>query len=235
MSRSGLPLTLLSVAALAAAGAVRRRGSFSTLPDASLAGPARMDPMRDRLRDGDAFDPQRPYTVTSMRDATVTFDPREGIGEVSDNANITYKGFVVWMPVSDWLALNPPIEPQSDRVKGLEARLREGAAFGPPFLVVEVLDKDGFPISPYDIEDDLGPAFGGLRVRSHEGRHRMQAIRRFAGDVSVPVQIFTRSNFRARDFTPAMLRGARIHPDPRVKFAPAFPIGAFVLDGVVYR
>lgn len=222
---NGLPLTLLSVAALAAAGAVRRRGSFSTLPDASLG----------TLGDGDAFDPERPYSVLSDRGATVTFDPREGIGEVSDNANITYKGFVVWMPVSDWLALNPPIEPQSDRVKGLASKLREGAAFGPPFLVVEVLGRDGLPISPYDIEDGLGPAFGGLRVRSHEGRHRMQAIRRFAGDVSVPVQIFTRSNFRARDFTPAMLRGTRIQPDPRVKHAPAVPIRAFVLDGTVYR
>jgi hypothetical protein len=119
--KNGLPLTLLSVAALAAAGAVRRRGSFSTLPDASL----------DTLGDGDAFDPERPYTVTSMRDATVTFDPSEGIGAVPDNANITYTGFVVWMPVSDWLALNPPIEPQSDRVKGLASKLREGAAFGP--------------------------------------------------------------------------------------------------------
>jgi len=223
--KNGLPLTLLSVGALAAAGAVRRRGSFSPLPEASLG----------VLRDGDAFDPERPYTVTSERGATVTFDPREGIGEVSDNANITYKGFVVWMPVSDWLALNPPIEPQSDRVKGLESKLREGAAFGPPFLVVEVLDRDGLPISPYDIEDDLGSVFGGLRVRGHEGRHRMQAICRFAGDVRVPVQIFFRSGFRARDFTPAMLRGARIQPDPRVKFAPAVPIRAFVLDGTVYR
>jgi len=225
VSRSGLPLALLSVAALAAAGAVRRRGSRSPLPDASLGA----------LGEGDAFDPERSYTVTSERGATVTFDPREGIGEVSDNANITYKGFVVWMPVSDWLALNPPIDGASDRVKGLEAKLREGAAFGPPFLVVEVLDRDGLPISPYDIEDDLGPVFGGLRVRSHEGRHRMQAIRRFAGDVRVPVQIFFRSGFRARDFTPAMLRGARIQPDPRVKFAPAVPIRAFVLDGTVYR
>jgi len=223
--KNGLPLTLGAVAALAVAGAVRRRGSRSPLPDASLGA----------LGEGDAFDPERPYTVTSERGATVTFDPREGIGEVSDNANITYKGFVVWMPVSDWLALNPPIEPQSDRVKGLESKLREGAAFGPPFLVVEVLDRDGLPISPYDIEDDLGPVFGGLRVRSHEGRHRMQAIRRFAGDVRVPVQIFFRSGFRARDFTPAMLRGARIQPDPRVKFAPAVPIRAFVLDGTMYR
>jgi len=223
--KNGLPLTLGAVAALAVAGAVRRRGSRSPLPDASLGA----------LGEGDAFDPERPYTVTSERGATVTFDPREGIGEVSDNANITYKGFVVWMPVSDWLALNPPIDGASDRVKGLEAKLHEGAAFGPPFLVVEVLDRDGLPISPYDIEDDLGPVFGGLRVRSHEGRHRMQAIRRFAGDVRVPVQIFFRSGFRARDFTPAMLRGARIQPDPRVKFAPAVPIRAFVLDGTMYR
>ena len=225
MSRSGLPLTLLSVAALAVAGAVRRRGSFSTLPDASL----------DTLGDGDAFDPQRPYTVLSDRGATVTFDPSEGIGAVPDNANITYTGFVVWMPVSDWLALNPPIEPQSDRVKGLASKLREGAAFGPPFLVVEVLGRDGLPISPYDIEEGLAPVFGGLRVRSHEGRHRMQAIRHFAGNVSVPVHIFFRSGFRARDLTPAMLRGTRIQPDPRVKHAPAVPIRAFVLDGTVYR
>ena len=225
--KNGLPLTLLSVAALAAAGAVRRRGSFSTLPEAAF----------DALRDGEAFDPERPYTVTSGRGATVNFDPdiNKGIGAVSDNANINYMGFVVWMPVSRWIALNPPIDPLSDRVKGLEARLREGAAFGPPFLVVEVLDKDGLPISPYDIEDDLGPVFGGLRVRSHEGRHRMQAIRRFAGDVSVPVHIFFRSGFRARDLTPAMLRGTHIQPDPRIKHAPAAPILSFVLNKTVYR
>jgi hypothetical protein len=63
----------------------------------------------------------------------------------------------------------------------------------------------------------------------------MQAIRRFAGDMTVPVQIFTRSNFRARDFTPAMLRGTRIQPDPRVKHTPAVPIRAFVLNETVYR
>jgi hypothetical protein len=77
--------------------------------------------------------------------------------------------------------------------------------------------------------------FGGFRVKSHEGRHRMHAIRHFAGDVSVPVQIFPRGGFRARDFTPAMLRGARIQPDARVKYAPAVPIRNFVLDGKVYR
>lgn len=225
--KNGLPLTFLSVAALAAAGAVRRRGSFSTLPDATL----------NTLRDGDAFDPERPYTVTSGRGATVTFDPDpdNGIGAVSDNTNITYMGFVVWMPVSQWIALNPPIDPFSDRVKGLESKLREGAAFGPPFLVVEVLDRDGLPISPYDIEDDLASVFGGFRVRSHEGRHRMQAIRRFAGDASMPVQIFFRFGFRARNLTPAMLRDARIESDVRVKHALAVPIRNFVLNGTVYR
>jgi len=233
--KNGLSLTLGTVAALAVAGAVRRRGSPSTLPEASLASDARMDPTRDGLRDGDDFDPERPYTVTSMRGTTVPFDSREGIGEVSDNASITYKGFVVWMPVSRWMELNPPIDPFSDRVKGLEDRLREGAAFAPPFLVVDVLDRDGFPISTYDIEDNLASVFGGLRVKSHEGRHRMSAIRRFAGDVSVPVQIFPRGGFRARDFTPAMLRDARIEPDQRVKNAPAVPIRNFVLKGKVYR
>jgi len=223
--KNGLPLALGAVAALAVAGAVRRRGSFSTLPDATL----------NTLRDGDAFDPERPYTVTSGRGATVTFDPREGIGEVSDNANITYKGFVVWMPVSQWIALNPPIDGASDRVKGLESKLREGAAFGPPFLVVDVLDRDGLPISPYDLEDDLASVFGGFRVWSHEGRHRMQAIRRFAGDPSVPVQIFFRFGFRARNLSPAMLRDARIESDVRVKHALTVPIRNFVLNGKVYR
>ena len=220
--KNGLPLAFLSVAALAAAGAVRRRGSFSTLPEAAF----------DALRDGEAFDPERPYTVTSGRGATVNFDPDNGIGAVSDNTNINYLGFVAWMPVSRWIALNPPIDPLSDRVKGLEAKLREGAAFGPPFLVVEVLDRDGLPLFP---GHDLASGFGGFRVRSHEGRHRMQAIRRFAGDVSVPVQIFFRSGFRARDLTPAMLRGTHIQPDPRIKHAPAAPILSFVLNKTVYR
>lgn len=229
MSRSGLPLALGSVAALAVAGLASRRGSPSTLPSATLASDG-----RPGLRHGDTFDPGAPYTVTSMRGATVTFDPREGLGEVPDNAAVSHKGFVVWMPVSRWLELNPPIDGTSDRVKGLEEQLRAGTAFAPPFLVVDVLDTDGFPISPYDIEDSLASVFGGLRVRSHEGRHRMHAIRRFAGDVSVPVQVFPRSGFRARDFTTEILQGARIQPDPRVT-APAFPIRSFVLRGVVYR
>ena len=223
--KSGLPLAFLSVAALAAAGAVRRRGSFSTLPDASL----------DALRDGEAFDPERPYTVTSGRGATVTFDPDNGIGAVSDNTNINYMGFVAWMPVSKWLALNPGIHSQGDSVKALETKLREGAAFGPPFLEVEIADRNGLPISLGDVKGGLAPLFGRLRVRSHEGRHRMEAIQRFAGDMCVPVQVFFGSGFRARDFTPAMLRGTRIQPDPRARSASSVPIQSFVLTKTVDR
>ncbi len=204
---NGPLLALGSTAALAIAGLVKR-GSRSAIPDLSVVTEGQDVRLGDRYVAGG-----------------ISFDARsdgQGLGAVFSNANVDYEGFAVWMRPSEFLRLNPRLadtETFRERVGGLVAQLAAGVPFGPPFLVLNVLDDGGEPWT--------------FQVRSHEGRHRMAAILAHAGDAAVPVHCFGPSWMRARDLSVEILSRANVMPDKRVGGA-KFVVGAFALDGVAH-
>lgn len=228
---TGVPLALGLVGALVIVTEVVawRRGRASTgsadkAPDLSASS----------LTVGQQVNLQVPYTVTARNGTIVHFDPVDGIGEVPDNRNVRYMGFVVWMPISEFLGLNPPLcgDGSTKKVAGLARELSKGKVFAPPFLVVDVLGVDGLNLW---LDEEIKEVIKSFRVRSHEGRHRMTALLQIAGDVSVPVQVFGPRGWRALDFSVDELRGATIHPDPRGSSISGLTIDWFALDGVVGR
>jgi hypothetical protein len=106
-------------------------------------------------------------------------DANNGVGAVSDNSNIAYMGFVIWIRPSEFLKLNPP------RQDNIPSTAIEKKPIAPPFLIAEW--KEGY-----------------WQVKQHEGRGRCKFIIQQYGDDPIPVQVFPR-NMRARHVTPEML------------------------------
>lgn len=110
----------------------------------------------------------------------------DGLGATPDNANIRYRGFTMIVSVEVFLRLALPLErPRQATQEHLAKWLDGGKPLGPPSLRIEV---DGR---------------GRVEVISHEGRHRVTALRE-RGVRTVPVQILG-SGFRARNLTPERL------------------------------
>ena len=223
----GRVLTLGAAGALALAN-VRQRGSAARapkIPDLSL----------DAVHDGQRAKLGERYTIANPRDPArpLRFDPRyegrggEGLGAVSDNANVDYLGFVVWMTPTEFLRLSPALRMDDigtakERATDIAAAVVAGASLGPPFLVLDDW-KVGASRSP--------PVY---RVRSHEGRHRVHAIRMLAGEVVIPVHVFGSFRARAVDYPPRRLAGAVLLPDPRVAGNEPVTIGAFCVRGTIH-
>ena len=140
-----------------------------------------------------------------VRVGRVLFDSMGGLGNVPDNTNVAYKGFVVWMKPQDFLRLNPP-RPARQAAGAMAATrqaIEEGQGIGPPFLDVELVTE--------------GADAGSFRVRNHEGRGRMMAINEIAPDTPVPVHMFGHGAIdRGRDITPEMLEGL-VDPESPVR------------------
>ena len=168
------------------------------------------------------FDPEADFDVQGVK-----FSPTTGQGTAPNNANINYMGFVVWMPVSAFLALNPErahfqaerYRDESSPADFLRAAAAEGRAFGPLTLYVE-----GKMSSDEDV-------FTEFEVRNHEGRGRAMTLQAAKGsDVLVPVHIFPHGRrgkqyveMRARHLNPTNLLGLTIKPDHRTERSWAHP------------
>ncbi len=156
---AGDKLALGAVAALAALGFARKRGS-----------PA---------MHGTPLSTEDYSETVSGPLGSVTFSP-EGIGSVPVVRNNEYMGFMVWMKPSDFLALNPL---RSNDPSFLEDQIREGADLGISFLDVE--PPDDWHTEPSGRESRRLT----FRVVGHEGRTRMRAVMSAVGDVLVPVAV----------------------------------------------
>lgn len=136
-----------------------------------------------------------------MKLGPVSYDQVNGIGNVPNNANVKYMGFAVEMLPSRFamLALSRDFEKQSSSVAGITQAIKDGQPIGSPHLYV-VLPHGG-----REDEDDNEYAM----VKGHEGRTRMEAIRRLYGDIPVLVHIFPRGGARARHITDEQIASMR--------------------------
>lgn len=121
----------------------------------------------------------------------VRIDNQRGAGAVPLNQDVDYFGLRVMMRPSTFLRLALPLE--SDQyVKRMADHIEAGGAIGAPFLSIDI--PQAWEQTPPDFAE---PA----EVKSHDGRHRMMAIRRLEGDQPVEVHLFPRG-LRNRDITP---------------------------------
>ena len=118
-------------------------------------------------------------------EAAVAFDARKGIGQVPNNIDVDYLGFVKYMTPAQFLdlAAKRPSHPSADWI---EDEIKKGVPVGQPFLNV-------------DWNDDLK----AWLITNHEGRNRCVAIARVDKNTKVPVHVIP-YGLRARHLTSEM-------------------------------
>lgn len=111
---------------------------------------------------------ERRWSVGKLR-----FDNEDGMGAVPNMAEIFWKGMLVVMTPRKFLSLAPVLDP-TERPNTLPYIESADRPMGTPYLIIQTsLDTDE------------------IKVRSHEGRHRMYWIgREFGLDYPMPVGIF---------------------------------------------
>lgn len=123
-------------------------------------------------------------------------DNVNGLGAVPNNQEVDYKGLRVLMHPYMFIKLAAPLgrEPKPELVKLIQQKTPIGA----PFLIVEI---------PEGWED--GNFEEPAKVKGHEGRNRIHAIKQIHGDDMVEVHIFLTNGMRARHLTPDMISHMR--------------------------
>lgn len=134
----------------------------------------------------------------------VAFDNVHGKGATPNNQNVIYMGFSMELKPSQFLDLAVKEEGGSEyRADQFIELFKQGTPIASPFLLVDI-DLDAWEHDKTAI----------MTVHGHEGRGRMAAIKKYEGDVFVPVHIFP-SGLRARHFSEeffAALRDASLRP-----------------------
>jgi len=103
----------------------------------------------------------------------INFDNEAGIGCVPDMAEIYWRGALAAITPRKFLSLTPSLD-SGERPGTSEFLARTDGPLGSPFLIFKISERSGI-----------------VRVRGHEGRHRMLSIGRKHGfDTTVPVGVF---------------------------------------------
>lgn len=145
-----------------------------------------------------SFNEKLPSFNKSLNELKI--DNQKGLGAVPLNADAPYFGLVVKMTPTIFLRLSHPLNPRdpSDAAKiDYLNKQKDDRGFGAPFLQLEI-PKEW-------MDGDLSKV---ARVYSHDGRHRMHAIRQSEGDIPVEVHLFP-TGFRRRHMTPEMIENLR--------------------------
>jgi len=145
----------------------------------------------------------------------VFLDPENGIGQVPDNQNVNYKGFVVYMTPSEFLRLNPSRSSGEESFQSLKDYMlsQEELKIGPPFLQPR-----------WDEESNR------WIIKQHEGRGRMLVLNEYMPDEEIPVHVFPRGGLRSRHITDEMLF-ANFSSDPRGDTESIFSPAKVILNG----
>lgn len=125
----------------------------------------------------------------------IPFNARDGLGGVPDAANIDYRGFQAYLTPRQFLKLNEARDLRQLPIGHIEQALESGESIGTPMLYVNRTPD-------------------GWRVRGHEGRGRMTAMRQYNRDALFPVAVHPYGEVRARHLTPEEIFGTLL-PDAR--------------------
>jgi hypothetical protein len=136
----------------------------------------------------------------------VNMDAENGAGSVPNNQNVDYMGLRVLMRPSKFLSLARPLPVTPDvkqRIDKFAEYVTQGGAVGQPFM--DVMIPEAW---------EKGEFQEPVRIRGHEGRHRMSAILQAEGDAPVEVHLFF-PYYRNKDLTPEWIQeiNARVIPE----------------------
>jgi ribosomal protein S18 acetylase RimI-like enzyme len=120
----------------------------------------------------------------------VHYDQKNGIGSVPFNQDVDYRGFKCWMYPTMFLRLAKELTSKRESsVQYLKSSIEAGKSIGSPFLEVT-----------WDESKEI------WSVWSHEGRHRMEAIKQLWPNELVEVHIFCGGGLRARHINDQMVQ-----------------------------
>ena len=113
---------------------------------------------------------EKAYMSDQFTHNSILYDNENGLGNIPLNrySNASYRGWVCYMTPSVFLSLTPKLAVPRDSLEFLLEAIKNKEPIATPFLRVE---KETW------------------QVDSHEGRHRMTAIKQLYGDIEVPVQM----------------------------------------------
>lgn len=147
--------------------------------------------MRQLMENGELVIDAELLKEKAFRVGELEFDNENGIGSVPKVADIFWQGLIVAMTPRAFLSLTPRLE-LSERPKSLPFIESANQPFGTPFLNIRMTEAD----EP-------------MRVRGHEGRHRMYWIaREYGPDIEIPVALFFQEesySLRAREIEPEIV------------------------------
>lgn len=131
--------------------------------------------------------------IKHLKENINLIDNSEGLGSVPLNLEIDYMGLRVKMTPSIFLELAAPLGQQVS-VDYIETHLQNGGKIGAPFLQIEI---------PAEWEENEFEK--SAKVRSHEGRNRMIAIKNLYGDIPIETHLFFLYGMRNRHLTPQII------------------------------
>jgi hypothetical protein len=131
--------------------------------------------------------------ITEVVNQINPIDNKNGWGNTPNNQNVNYLGLNIKMKPSTFLNLAAPLnEPKSS--ESIQNHIQNGGKIGAPFLIIELP-------SEYENNDFTKPA----KVKGHEGRNRMIAIKNLYGDIPTETHLFFNSGIRNRHLTPEII------------------------------
>jgi hypothetical protein len=140
----------------------------------------------------DDFVVYKPFEQKNHNLDEVTIDNVKGLGNVPDNDNVDYLGLRVQMKPSGFLKLAAHLpRHQATSVDHIKAHIQQGNAIAAPWLNISIPGQ-------WEQGDFSMPA----KVRGHEGRNRMYAVKELEGDNPIETHLFFSGGLRARHIKP---------------------------------
>lgn len=140
----------------------------------------------------DDFVVYKPFEQKNHNLDEVTIDNVKGLGNIPNNDNVDYLGLRVQMKSSVFLKLAAHLpRDQATSVDHIKAHIQQGDAIAAPWLDISIP-------SQWEEDDFSVPA----RVRGHEGRNRMYAVKELEGDIPIETHLFFSGGLRARHIKP---------------------------------
>lgn len=128
----------------------------------------------------------------SKGDKYVIIDCANGLGNVPNNQNVLYMGFIVSMKLSVFQELALDDEGEQDKTaEWMVEKIKEGYSIGQPWFSI-------------NIDVDKNDVF---QITGHEGRGRVKAIKKYLGsDIEMPIQFFLDKGMKNRDLTDDLIK-----------------------------
>ncbi len=128
----------------------------------------------------------------SIGNKFVIIDCVNGLGNVPNNQNVLYLGFISKMKLSSFQELALDDEGDQDKTADwMVEKIKEGYSLGQPWFSINMDVK----------ENEM------FQITGHEGRGRIKAIKKYLGeDIEIPIHFFLDKGMKNRDLTDDLIK-----------------------------